>query len=240
MKKLTKETQTIIKNAVDIATTLGIESLVIDSFSLRGENKELGIAIIMPTKDVTLEFEAIGIGRVPLLKSRMQLLEKSDITFDVFKKDEETNIVANLAFVQGRTKLAFKCSDPKMIQAPKVINDPIFYEMQFNDEDVKTAINGIGTMSSEAINFSNTDDTIFLKISDSEGDTFSHELESKLVLLDDTALSLNKSYKAKTLRTIFTNYIRKDDNNILLVSITRRGVMRISVLGMFIYMFPER
>ena len=240
MKKITKETQTIIKNAVDIASTLGIESMVMDTISLRGENKELGIAIIMPTKDISLEFEAIGLGRVPLLKNRMAMLDKSDITFEVFKKDEDTNIVASLKFTQGRTNLSFKCADPKMIQAPKVINDPIFYEMQLNEEDVQIVVKGIGTMSSETINWANTDETIFLKISDTEGDMFTHELDGKITLLDDTAPSLNKTYKAKTLRTIFTNYIRKDDNNILPISITRRGVMRIPVLGMFIYMFPER
>lgn len=240
MKKITKDTQTIIKNAVEIASTLGIETLVMDEISLRGENKELGVCIIMPTKDIELEFNSIGISRVPLLKSRMQLLDKSDITFDTFKRDSDDIIVASLKFAQGRTALSFKCGDPKLIQAPKVINDPLFYEMNLIDGDVETIIKGIGTMSSEGINFSTTDEKIFIKISDTEGDMFVHELEGDATLLDDSAPSLNKTYKAKTLRTIFTNYIRKDDNNILPVSVTRRGIMRISVLNMHIYVFPER
>lgn len=240
MKKITKDTQTIIKNAVEIASTIGIETMVLDGLSLRGENKELGVCIIMPTKDIPLQFDSLGISRVPLLKSRMQMLDKSDVSFDIFKKDEEDIIVSTLKFVQGRTSMSFKCADPKLISAPKVINDPIFYEMQLIDGDVETIIKGISSMSSETLNVSTEGDKIFVKISDKEGDMFSHELEGDVSLLDDTAPALNKSYKSKTLRTIFTNYIRKDENNILPISVTRRGIMRISVLNMFIYVFPER
>lgn len=238
--KITKETQKIIRNAVEIATTLGVESLVMDTFSLRGENKELGIAIIMPTKDMELEFDAIGLGRIGLLKTRLQMLSDAEIQFDVMNKDSEDKVVSNLKMVSGRTKIGFKCHDPKLINAPKAINDPVFYEMHLSSADVETIVKGIATMSSETVNFSTEKETIFVKISDVQGDMFTHELDTSVDIKDDTACSLSKTYKSKTLRTIFTNYIRKDDNHILPISITRRGVMRISVLGMNIYLFPER
>jgi len=240
MAKIKNETLLLLKNAVEISSTLGVETMVMDGISLRGENKELGVAIIMPTKDIDLEFDAIGIGRIPLLKSRMQMLDAADVTFDIFKRDTDELFVSNIQFKQGRTKLSFKCADPKMISAPKVINDPIFWEMQLNDADVQTLIKGIGTMSSEVVNFTSEDQKMTVKISDTEGDMFAHELEGEVTIVDDSAPSLCKSYKAKTLRTIFTNYIRKDENSILPISVTRRGVMRISVLNMFIYVFPER
>jgi hypothetical protein len=237
--KITKETQKIIKNAIEIATTLGVENIVMDKFSLRGENKELGIAIILPTQDMDLEFDAIGLGRIALLKSRLQMLDGAEIQFDTMDKSDAT-IVSKLTIALGKTKIGFKCQDPKLINAPKAINDPIFYEMNLNESDVETLIKGIGTMSSDTVNFSTDDDTIFVKISDVQGDMFTHELDSKVELKDDSAPSLSKSYKSKTLRTIFTNYIRKDDNNILPLSITRRGVMKLVILGMNIYLFPER
>lgn len=238
--KITKETQQIIRNAVEIATTLGVESLVMDTFSLRGENKELGIAIIMPTKGMELEFDAIGLGRTALLKSRLQMLSDAQIEFDVINKDAEDKVVSNLRIISGRTKIGFKCHDPKLINAPKAINDPVYYEMRLSAADVETVVKGISTMSSESVNFSTDDATLFVKISDVQGDMFSHELDTRVDIKDDAAGSLSKTYKSKTLRTIFTNYIRKDDSHALPISITRRGVMRISVLDMNIYLFPER
>lgn len=238
--KITKKTEKILRNAVDIASTLGVEAIVMDSFSLRGENKELGIAIIMPTKDMEIEFDAIGIGRVNLLKNRLQLLQDAQIEFDCMARDDDEKLVSNLKIVSGRTKIGFKCQDPRKITAPKGIADPTFYKMELNDADVQLIIKGIATMSSENINFNTEDETISVGISDIEGDLFSHQLEGSVTIVDDSAPSLSKTYKSKTLRTIFTNYIRKDDNEILPISITRRGVMCIHVLGMNVYLFPER
>lgn len=240
MNKLTKQTQLTIKNAVEIASTLGVESIVMDEISLRGENKELGVAIILPMADVDVEFDSIGITRVALLKSRLQMLENPKITFQTLPSTEDELHVASLDFEQGRTKISFKCGDAKRIQAPKSINDAIFYEMQLNDEDVQVIIKGINSMASDVVNFGTEDENILIKISDSTGDMFTHQLEGTVTVLDDTAPALCKSYKAKTLRTIFTNYIRKDENTILPIAITRRGVMRISVLNMYIYLFPNR
>lgn len=238
--KMRKDTQQLIKNAVDIASVLGVESVVMDSFSLRGENKELGIAIMMPTDDITLQFDAIGIGRVLLLKNRLQMLDDATIEFEFMGDGQEEKNISRLTLSVGRTSVGFKCHDPRMIKAPKSITDPVFYEMNLEDADVETIIKGIANMATDTINFSTDEETIVVKISDVNGDVFSHELNSTVEIKDDTAGSLSKSYKSKTLRTIFTNYIRKDDNSILPISITRRGIMRISVLGMGIYVFPER
>lgn len=238
--KITKGTQQIIRNAVGVATTLGIESIVIDKFSLRGENKELGIAMIMPTKHIDLEFTALGLGRIALLKNKLQLLSNATISFDVMNKDEEDVVVSKLKLVDGKTKIEFKCHDPKFINAPKSINDPVYFNMEFAPTDVELIVKGVSTMASDTINFSTEDDAVYAKISDIHGDNFSHELSTILKLEDDNAGSLSKTYKSKTLKTIFTNYIRKDDNQILPISITRRGVMKITVMEMDIYLFPER
>lgn len=239
--KLSNNTQKIIKNAVDVASTLGIESIVIDAFSLRGENKELGIAIIMPTAGVDLEFDALGIGEVGTLKNRLKLLESGALSVeykDSVNPDEL--MVSMLSLKEGRTTADYKCHDAKLISAPKSINDPTAYEMQFADADVSRIIKGIGSMNSTSIHFSTLNGALLAKISDTRGDMFTHELETTFTALLDDSGELSKSYKSKTLAVIFNNYIRKDDNTSLPVSITKRGVMRITVLDMNIYIFPER
>lgn len=238
--KLKKETQLLIKNAVDVASTLGIESIVMDGISLRGENKELGVVIIMPTKDLELGIDAIGIGNVPSLKTRLHLLDDSEIKIDRMERYTEEVMVGKLTMTTGRTKVTFKCADPKMISAPKIINDPVFYKMLMKDTDVETSVKGITTMGSDFVTFISEDDNVSIKISDKNGDMFTHDLDTEFEIVDPSAAALAKTYKAKTLKTIFTNYIRKDDYDILPIMITKRGVMKLTVLGLGIYLFPER
>ena len=240
MQKLQTEIEVLVKNAIEIASVLGIETVVVDNFSLRGENKELGVCIIVPTKDLKMDFDALGIGRIVELKKRIGLLEDGTIQYELNEKNEEEKIVSTLKITQGRSKVSFRCHNPKKIEAPKAINDPIFYEMTLSDNDVNFLIKGVATMSSEAINFSTVDGKVSVNLSDAQGDVLNHELESDLEVKDDSATDLSKRYKAKTLATIFRNYIKKDDNDILPISITRRGVMRLTIMGMFVYLFPER
>lgn len=234
------ETQKIIKNAVDVATVLGIEAVVMDKFSLRGENKELGVVIIMPTSDIDLEIDAIGLGNIGALKNRMSMLNDANITYQLMDKYDDEKIVGQIKLSQGRTNISYKCSDPKMIRAPKIINNPTRYKLHLKEEDVQTVIKGIGTMASEYVTFVTEEGKSFFKISDNQGDLFSHELDASIDYIEDDGVELTKTYKAKTLRTIFTNYIRKDDATLLPVEVTSRGIMKLLVLGMTIYLFPER
>lgn len=230
----------ILKNAIDVASVLGIDAIVMDKFSLRGENKELGAVIIMPTDKLDLEIDAIGVSNIGSLKNRMNMMGDADITYQLMEKYEDEKIVGQIKLTQGRTKISFKCADPKMIVAPKSINDPSHYKLHLIDEDVETVIKGIGTMGSEYITFVTEEGKSFFKIADTQGDLFSHELDASIEYIKDDGVELTKTYKAKTLRTILTNYIRKDDTTLLAVEVTRRGIMKLSVLGMTIYLFPER
>lgn len=241
-KKFTPETIKIIKNAVEIASTLSVESIVMDKFSLRGENKEMGIVLIMPTKDdIDLEFDAIGIGRVQLLKNRLNLFDNASLSFSLFDKGEDTDTVSAIFMKKDKTKLSFKCADPRFINAPKAINDPVHYRLKMTEQDAQILMKAVSTMSSETINFSVEDGgEVVVKISDKEGDMFSHEMGGSLSVDPDANGTFSKSYKSKTLRTIFSNFIKKDDSTILPISITKRGVMRLDVLGIGIYIFPER
>lgn len=238
--KLTKQTKTILQNAIEIGTTLGIENLVMDSFSLRGENKELGIAVIMPTKGISLEFDAIGLGRIGTLKNKFSILTDPTIDFELSDRRPNENIVSKLRITSGKTKIEFKCHDPAYINAPKAINDPVFYEMTLSETDIALIIKGMSAMSTDTISFSVESDIASITINDIQGDNFYHELTTNIEKIDDSADTLSKTYKSKTLKIILNNYMRKDDNNMLPIAITRRGVMRISVLDMNIYLFPER
>lgn len=240
MKKLDKKIINVIQDGIEIGAALGIESIVMDNISLRGENSETSTNIIFNTDGLDFPFDAIGIGRVSLFKTRLAMF--TDPTVEVTVEERNDQLMAsNVHIKHGRTSAGFRCQDPSRIKAPKRIKDEVVYELHLNDDDITRINKGIGTMSSEIVNFYIEDDKMIVGVSDKEGDIFTHEIEGGYSVVSDNATrSFSKTYKSKTFKTIVMNYMKKDNNEILPISITSRGIMKVEVLGIDIYLFPER
>lgn len=238
--KLTETTQQIIKKGLDLCTALDIESIIIDRKSMRGQNKDLGVHIIMSMTNYNLEVDAIGIGRTKLLKNRLQNFNATDIDIDTFD-GEELQYASMFKFKSGKTKLSFKCQHPKYIVAASGINDPIIYTFNISDEDLQKIINGISMMGAETIQFSiENDESMCVNISDISGDMYKHESSCIISKLDDTISGINKTYKSSVLKTLLTEFIKKDKSDTIKLSITKRGVLILIVFDVTIYVFPER
>lgn len=240
MKILDEKIITILRNGMEIGNALGIESIVMDSISMRGENRDTSTNIIFNMEDYELPFDGMGIGRVPLLRSRLAMFDSPEIKYELVEKDDQT-IVSSIHIKHGRTSAGFRCQLPSRIKAPKRIKDEVIFSLHMNEDDVIRINKGIATMSSENVNVIIDDGKIVIGISDIDGDIFTHEIEGGYIVESDSApVTFNKTYKSKTFRTILTNYMKKDDNEILPISITARGVMKVVILGIDIYLFAER
>lgn len=241
MKDLGIETEIIIRNAVDIATTLGIESMVIDSFSLRGQNIENGVIMIKSMKDATLEFDSIGLGRLATLKNRLNVFGKPTIKYELLTTDTTQNIVAKLKISESRSSITYRCQAPNLIKAAKAVNDPEFCKIVFKDDDVKTLLRGIGVIENVAVNITVEDAGVKITVAEKEGDAFTHDLCDDAIYSTDKDDILSKTYKSQVLKIILSNYIKKDEEaEVLTASITQRGILRFQVLDLDIYLFPER
>lgn len=237
--KLNKEIIDILKNGLEIGYALGIESIVMDEISMRGENRDTATNIIYNTEHVKIPFDAIGIGRVSLLRSRLTMFKDSEVVATIKDKDGQQN-VSEVLIKNGRTSAGFRCQVPSRIRAPKRIKDTVIYNLTLNDDDIERINKGINTMSSEKVIVYVEEGKAIVGISDKEGDVFTHEIEGGYtVASDDAPNSFNQTYKSKTFKTILMNYMKKDDNEILPISITSRGVMKFQVLGIDIYLFGE-
>ena len=120
-KKLSSGTLNLMRDAISTSTILGIERLVIDGHSLRGESQENGTMMLLPFPDGTeLEFGAIGISRVPVLKARLRLLGDDGVIIPEYKtRDSGEQFIFRLSLQKAKTKIDFKCADPAQIKAPK-------------------------------------------------------------------------------------------------------------------------
>lgn len=241
MKELTQKTELVIRNAIDIATTLGIETMVIDSFSLRGQNIDNGVIMIKSMKDHKLEFDSMGLGRLNALKNRLNLFGKPSIKYDVVDEDASQSVVAKLKIAEGRSSVTYKCQAPNLIKAAKAINDVDYCKLVFKDEDVKTLLKGVGVIENISVNITIDDETVKITVSEKEGDSFTHELLVSATYLSDKTDIISKSFKSQVLKIILSNYIKKDESaEVLTATITQRGIMRFEILDLNIYLFPER
>lgn len=241
MKDLTKNTEALIRNSIDVATSLGIETMVIDSISLRGQNIDNGIILIKYMKDEKLEFDAIGLGRLPALKNRLNVFTNPVIKYDLQVNDGTSSTVSKLKISEGRSNVTFKCHAPNLIKAAKGVNDPDYCKLEFTSDDVKTLLRGVGIIENTAVNLTVNDGVAALSVSEKEGDAFTHELLTEAVYSTSKDDIITKNYKSRILKVIFSNYIKKDDSaNPLVAHITGRGILRFDILDMNIYLFPER
>ena len=241
MNTISKDLEKIIRNGLDIASVLGIEQLLIDSESMRGENKETSTNIIFDMSDVDMPVDAIGLGRTPTLKSRMALFEDPVLEYTT-KTADGSEFIDNLIIKSGRSKTGFRCHSPsRTAKAPKRIRDPIGVSLSMKDDDITRLTKGITSMIAETIVVSIVDGRTSIIVNDKVGDEFVHELEGHVKVQDNEFPSnFSATYKSKTFRAIVTNYLKKDDNEVLPISITSRGIMIVTVLGINIYLFPER
>lgn len=241
-KPLSKGTLGLLQDAINTASVLGIERMVIDSHSLRGDSQDNGTMMIYPfPKDTELEFGSMGISRIGVLRARMRLLDnEGSVTPEYKVRDSGEKFVFRLELKRNKTKIDFKCADPSQIRAPKALNDPDHFGFKFSEDDIKLMLRGKAAMQSELVTLESKDGkSIEFSISASEGDVLRHELESVLDTKTDRETFV-VTYKSKFLFPLLKEIIEDaKDGEMIDVLLTNRGILKIEVNGIPTYLFPE-
>lgn len=240
-KPFGKGTISLLQDALDTATKLGIERIVIDNFSLRGESQENATLMLLPFPDGTeLDFGSIGIGRVPVLQARLKLLGVGGtITPEYKQRDSGEQFVFRLELKKNKTKIDFKCTDPAQVRAPKAFKDPDAFRFQFTSEDINLMINAKRAMQADTVTLGSKDGSVVnYSISATEGDALVHELSSELESMTGTG-TFSSSYKTKILFPVLKEISDEAKEGPVDVVVTKRGILKIEVNGIPSYIFPE-
>lgn len=240
-KPFGKGTISLLQDAIDTATKLGIERIVIDNLSLRGESQENATLMLLPFPDGTeLDFGSIGIGRVPVLKARMKLLgSDGTITPEYKQRDSGEQFVFRLELKKNKTKIDFKCTDPAQVRAPKAFKDPDAFGFQFTSEDIQLMISAKAAMQADTVTLGTKDGKVVnYSISATEGDALVHELTSDLDIKTSTE-TFSASYKTKILFPVLKEISDEAKDGPVEVVVTKRGILKIEVNGIPSYIFPE-
>ncbi len=229
----------IIMDVVGVCSALSMESVVIDQHSIRCENKEMGIIAIHPNTNKTVPI-SMAIGRLQALRKRMGMFQEGiSFTYNQVDQDDADPFISELGMSHGRTKVLFRCADPKMIKAPKALKSPVVANVTLEKQDLLDLNKAIAVMGLAGINFSSPNgEDLVIAASDTEGDMFKINLESSVSLLDDTA-TVNCTFPADRLKLV-TKLLEKWVDDSFEIGITDRGILVSQINGFNIYTFPDR
>lgn len=231
--KLSRRTIDAIFNALKVAIATKCDDLLFDEFGITGRAIETNILIIQPASS-PFEFEAMGIGRIPDLFSRMKLLMDDDTLSAEFEEMRDGK-VGKLFFKTKKTRLEFRCKNPDQIKTNKKLKDPIHYSFDLNADAIRFMTSGSAAMQNKSVTFRLKDGEVSIRLIDSVGDTLDHVVTGNVELHgdgdDDT---FSHTYDMPKLAPLLNAH--RDNTT---VNITSRGVMNLSSEGFNIYLIAD-
>lgn len=238
-KKLSKDTINIIKRALLVATVTKTEELLFDEFGISGRSLLTDMLIIQPL-DYDFEFTSLGIGNIPALRARLNLmLDEEDVVveFEEPANEPDSGKVFKLIFRNKKTKIEFRCTAADKIKTKKTMKDPIFYYFNLNQAAVKFMTTGCQAMNTNVVQFDlNAEGQLYLKLIDkSSGDVLEHLVTDTVKTSDDCdSDTFSFAYGVPRLAPLLKT---GEDTK---VALTRRGALNLTVENYFsVYLIPE-
>jgi hypothetical protein len=232
----------MLSRCIDTCYITGIDKFIIDKNSIRGmaDDMDSGIFLLQKfTESLTaLEFDSIGIGRVGVLKTRLNLMDQEgQILFVTRPKGDSETVVSKLILKGKKTTVEYSCTDPVHIKAPKNINDEFVFEFDITQDTIKIMSKIISAISVDHISFSSEKDgSVRFKATDSEGDLFNHMISESYISTESDNFFF--SYKIKLLLPLLKNAFTNVKN--LHVTISKRGYLQFKINDLNIYILSDR
>jgi len=249
--QLTSDLIEFIENVVKTAQSVNIEDVLIDAENgaVRGIDEDRTVvlfqdadvpefpvgAIGLKRADVP-EFPvgAIGLKRLSIFLNRLGIVkgrEGFSLDAEIVTRDDVEYVNA-FHMKSADTKVGFRCANPETIKAPKQINDDIIYRVQLNAEAVSVLQKGYGAMGTETVSVIGGDGVAF-ELEDMNEDVMRHVFAAESIQLGEATGSFTHKYPVSTLLALFK---QNPDGEF---EVGAKGILRISVNGLSIYVLPQ-
>lgn len=233
--KLTTEQIAFISRVLTVAHSVGIEALLIDEDGVKAVDEGMNVFLIESANNKPeFDWDAIGIANVSGLISRLKLFEGQDFTIDA-TIDDRSKAVRMLTIKRGRTKADFQCALPKLIAAPRRVNDEFISQFNSDEESINLIQRAVGVMGSSQLTFNSNDEGVTAELAAVNNDIFSHTMPNKVSEIDDSG-ETRFIYKYPTKITM--SLLRKNPNGI--IKIGKRGTLNLVVDGFNLFVLQQR
>lgn len=220
--KLSQKEVTQLYNIIHTATLAGIDSIV---FQETAHNHASGLSkdsvAIIVKENLPVFPQKIGIGRLSVLKKRLDLLiGENGLTVE--PKESDRGEIIQLEFVAGKTKTQYRCTSSAGIKAPREISDGgTLGIVTINKAQMAMILNSIRVMGAAQITLIiKQDGLIMFEVTDSN-DRFTVELDTPINR--DTADETDSAvfyYQAPIFSSLLKSAIGDDESLSMVVGIS--------------------
>lgn len=238
--ELTPQQVMMVKDALAVAATAGIDALVIEPTAVRGTNEDRTIMIVHHHDvPVDMPFGSLGVGRVDTLLSRLNFMDacsdgtKSSVTATVETTPSKT-YTRSLKIRSGRHSVDFRCANPDMIKAPKKISSEEKWVVVATPQLHSVLTRGQSMMGSDTVTIRAHQGSITAVIADVNSDKLEYALERVEAIDDDAeAIEFIHQYPIKSLQGLLKA------SGTGMFTITADGFLVLKINKLTVYIFPK-
>ena len=236
--KLDKQSIGYIERVVKAGRLVGIDNVIIEPDCVRAIDEDKTVVIHHTDNVPALEFGSIGLNRIDILLSRLELVKNLD-NFEVDAVVDETKaspFTRSLGMKGKGTKVDYRCANPATVQAPRKINDTIQFGIEFNSIIVDFLTKGQRAMGASVVAFIADERGCTLQLSDINNDVFEHTFADKVHDLDNEEDSQPRFIHRYPLNIIIPLF--KHESSVAF-GIGQKGMLKITVDGFDFYVLPR-
>lgn len=231
--KLSHTTVFQIERAVTLAKIFGIDDVIIETGCVRGMDHKQTVIMLQTENVADLEFESLGLNRLPMFTSRLDLA----IDKDGFQASASLNgsIISSIEFKAKGLKIDYRAANPSKLKAPKAVKDQMGVEFAYTKEQLEllnSAARAMAQNKDSNVTIIKKQNTICVELSDENGDKFELELGSCVNLVDSAPDFFAHRYPINTLMTV----MKQGEHRIQIGE--RQGVLNVPIQDFNIYIIP--
>lgn len=231
-----------IEAVVDTASSVDIESIIIEPDRIRGMTESAEVFMLHTTKIPALEFNAIGINRISVFKSRYGLVKSTNPKYTatthsipVADSTEPFMFARSINMKSKKVDVDYRCANPITIRAPKKVLDVMTYVLDGVDEWIDPMTRGFQAMGEDLVKLILKDGELSFVLSDSNGDKFTfiiNESCGDAKIVDDASDDFEFAYHVKVLLPI----LKKSSSKAIFI--TSNGMIKTTINNFDIYLKP--
>ena len=225
-----------------LASTIGIERLVIGNDMIRGIDEGRTAGIVMSTvkddgtKEIDLNSKTVAITRVKMLLSRLNVIKtQGDLKIET---EENGNDIVSLNLSGGKSKTTFRCATVDSVKGvPKSASDVMTWEIEIPSSFVSTLIQADASIASDGINFNSDNSKLIITMTDSNNDNINFEFdENDPVKLIGSGTNFSNKYPSKSIITLFKEAAKFND--VIKLKMGVGGLLMISIDSFEFFIVP--
>ncbi len=223
-----------IQKVVRCAQLVNIDSIIIEANAVRALSEDKTVFIFQETDVPTLPFTSIGLNRLDVFGSRLDVAKTSEnFSVDALIDDSETFVRALVMKGKG-LKIDYRCASPKTIVAIKRFNDVLKTKVEITPEAVVLMQKGQAAMRAEVVTLISDKNGVSFELTDINSDVFSHTFTTKATpLTQDQNTQFVYRYPVKLLLTLLKN------NPSGQFCVGQKGILNVVVNDLNLFALPQ-